>query len=285
MRKNEIMNLLKGIDENTDLYRKVNLIDMPSNSFNHEDYYDLLFRGMHLYHRLYGIESLIKNVKFALPIHIDKNVTFDEFMNYINELRNYELKIEILPNVKNHADNIIRLAAGKVIRLDDWSWSKIYSENFTGVEEKVDGKMYLSVDNEHLYWFAIKLFEGCLKNGILDFCFKVNNNESKTRSDSVVIYFNEENYGKYLELINQIIMENPGIKFNRQNVLAYPINDYVRIAKDPSSTSFTDYFCKVIMKLKKEGYNDEEIATIVKLEIEIFLADLLKLEVPGIYKK
>lgn len=257
-----ILDLFQG-DAN-DLYDSINYISMKSNKFNVTDYFELLYKTMYLYHRKKGIENISK--KFQLPIIIDREISYDKFKKYLNELKQYEIKLGLLPNVRNHFDNVLRLSANKLLGIGGVSWSKVYSSKITGQEISECGKMYVSVDNKDLYKFANLLLEKCLENGLNDYEFKVNDNEEKTRCDNVVIYFTNENFNKYISIIEQIFIENPDIQINQQNVLAYSINDKIKIAQDydNGNVSYTNKLCNAIIVLRDQyGLNNEQIIEII----------------------
>ena len=110
--------------------------------------------------------------------------------------------------------------------------------------------------------------------GLEDFEFKVNNDEGTTRRDNVVIYFTEENMGKYISLVNQIIAENPNIQLNEQNPLGYSIGKNICVGKDyeNGSESFTSKVCKTIVALKNKGINTTTIVD----EVDNALGEHLK---------
>ena len=242
------------------LYDKINYIDMESNNFNIDDYYELLFKTMFLYHLINGIESV--SMRTQLPFVIDRNISYNEFRRQLIKYKEYELKIDLLPNIKNYFDNIIRLASSKLLGMSDWRWTRVYSSKVTGKENNnCVGKIFISVDNKDLYRFANLLLAKCLENGLTDYEFKINNDDSKTRRDNVVIYFTLENFSNYITIINRIIEENPDIKINSSHPFGYEVNDYIRVGLDYNNgnESFTERICNIICGLKKKGISTEEI--------------------------
>ena len=52
-------------------------------------------------------------------------------------------------------------------------------------------------------------------NNNVDYDFKCNNDRFSVRCDNVVIYANKNNVGKYIEMINKVLEENPDITINK----------------------------------------------------------------------
>lgn len=263
-------------DENK-LYDAINYIDMPSNEFIVKDYYELIFRNMYLYHQLYGIENI--SSKCPLPFIIDRNVSYQSFKIQLEKYKNYTLKIDSLPGIKNYFDNILRLSASKLLDMGDWEWTRIFSSKITRKNVEIIGKIYISIDNKDLYRFANLLFTKCLENGLVDYEFKVNNNDSKTRRDNVVIFFTSKNFEQYVSLINQIITENPDITINSPHLFGYAINDNIVVGKDyeNGTQSFTKQICYAISELKKEGMRTEKIIEYINSLLQESIADIINL--------
>lgn len=278
MDKIKLKKLLDSFDgDENDLYNAINFVNIQSNQFNSNDYKELLYKTMYLFHRMHGIESIYS--KYQIPVIAEKNISYSDFKKYLEELHKYEIDIELLPRVKNHSDNIVRIAASKLLDMGSWNWTRIYSSKLIGQDIAEQGKMYISIDNKDLYMFANLLLEKCLKQGIKDYEFKVNNDDSKTRSDNVVIYFTTENFSKYISLVNQIILENPSMQLNAQNILGYSINSNIKIAKDYENgkESFTRKVCKTIIALRQRGVDNSKIIESIDSATQKYLSDIIKL--------
>lgn len=283
MDKMKLKKLLDSFDgDENDLYKEINFVNIESNEFNSNDYKELLYKTMYLFHRMHGIESIYS--KYQIPVIAERNISYSDFKKYLEELQKYEIDIELLPGIKNHSDNIVRIAASKLLDMGNWNWTRIYSSKLTGKDIAEQGKMYISVDNKDLYMFANLLLEKCLKQGIEDYEFKVNNDDSKTRSDNVVIYFTNENFSKYISSVNQIISENPSIQLNAQNILGYSINSNIKIAKDYENgkESFTSKVCKKIITLRQRGIDNSEIIESIDSATQKYLSDIIKLNNRGL---
>ena len=273
MNKKRIKDILDSFDgTEDDLYDEINYINMKSNKFNVSDRNELVFRTMYLYHKERGLENIRKDLN--LPIVIPNDIDYEQFLKYLEELKQHKASLELRPDVKNFYDLIMISSKYRLLNMTDPSWTKIYSSKLKGNEIKEIGKMYISVDNKDLYRFATLLLDKSLYYGLEDFEFKVNNDEGTTRRDNVVIYFTEENMGKYISLVNQIIAENPNIQLNEQNPLGYSIGKNICVGKDykNGSESYTSKVCKTIVALKNIGINTTTIVD----EVDNALGEHLK---------
>ena len=127
-------------------------------------------------------------------------------------------------------------------------------------------KLYLSVDNSSLHHFANLFLISCLEYGYTDFDFKINKNESINRSDNVVIYCNDKNFGQYVKLLQEIIQNNPNIIFNKPHLLGIPCDEHIYCGMDFNNgkVSYTDQICKTIFDALNNGKNPEEIIRIIE---------------------
>lgn len=127
-------------------------------------------------------------------------------------------------------------------------------------------KIYLSIDNSSIHFFANQLFLTCLERGYYDFDFKINNNESTNRRDNVVIYCNKDNFGLYVGLIQELLAECPNIKLNSPHLLGVPYDDkiYCGMDSEDGKTSYTDKLCQLMYSGLQKGKTAEEIAAIIE---------------------
>lgn len=251
------------IDKSLDnsLYDSIVCIDMKSNRFNISDYNELLLKTMFLYHLTNGIESV--SLKWPVPYKIDRDISYADFCRQLEGYEKYPLIIDakLLPNVRNHFDNVVRLAASKLLDMGGFSWTRVYSRFINGTTVNETGKIFISVDNKDLYRFANLLLLKFLENGLSTYEFKLNDNIYLTRRDNVVIYFEKKDFELYVSMINQIISENPDIQLNSPHIFGYPINDYIRIGFDfdDGNKSFTEEMCRLIKEAKRKGKSTDEI--------------------------
>lgn len=92
---------------------------------------------------------------------IPKRISYEQFKIELEKYKNIEYKNEVISEIKNLFQEIIRLANFKL--LDKGYWTKIYSSSTSYEEVKETGKLYVSIDNAYLYQFACLLFTNCLK--------------------------------------------------------------------------------------------------------------------------
>lgn len=122
-------------------------------------------------------------------------------------------------------------------------------------------KIYLSVDNNSLHQFANQFLLSCLEYGYSDFDFKINKNVNINRRDNVVVYCTDKNFGQYVNLIQEVIKNNPKIAFNQPHLLGIPYDEhiYCGIDFDNGKTSYTDKLCEGMFKALQNGKTPEEI--------------------------
>lgn len=127
-------------------------------------------------------------------------------------------------------------------------------------------KIYLSIDNNSLHCFANLFLILCLEYGYTDLKFKINKDESLNRRDNVVVYCNEKNFSQYVKLIQDIILNNPEIKFNSPHLLGIPYDKYIYcgIDSDDGKTSYTEEICNAIYNGLINRKKTEEIVRFIE---------------------
>lgn len=257
-----------------DIYDKVNVIKKKKLNFNIESYNEIVYLQMYIYHLKNGINTLSKNGN--IPELIPKRISYEQFKIELEKYKNIEYKNEVISEIKNLFQEIIRLANFKL--LDKGYWTKIYSSSTSYEEVKETGKLYVSIDNAYLYQFACLLFTNCLKNGIYNYEFKVNNDQEINRTDNLVIYFTEDNLNSYLSIINELKQTYPEFNFNYSHILGKELSDGVAIAKDyKDGSSFTEKICSTILELRKKGYDAETIVNSIEGSIDTHLESVTTL--------
>jgi hypothetical protein len=257
-----------------DIYDKVNVIKKKKSNFNIESYNEIVYLQMYIYHLKNGINTLSKNGN--IPELIPKRISYEQFKIELEKYKNIEYKNEVISEIKNLFQEIIRLANFKL--LDKGYWTKIYSSSTSYEEVKETGKLYVSIDNAYLYQFACLLFTNCLKNGIYNYEFKVNNDQEINRTDNLVIYFTEDNLNSYLSIINELKQTYPEFNFNYSHILGKELSDGVAIAKDyKDGSSFTEKICSTILELRKKGYDAETIVNSIEGSIDTHLESVTTL--------
>ena len=257
-----------------DIYDKVNVIKKKKSNCNIESYNEIVYLQMYIYHLKNGINTLSKNGN--IPELIPKRISYEQFKIELEKYKNIEYKNEVISEIKNLFQEIIRLANFKL--LDKGYWTKIYSSSTSYEEVKETGKLYVSIDNAYLYQFACLLFTNCLKNGIYNYEFKVNNDQEINRTDNLVIYFTEDNLNSYLSIINELKQTYPEFNFNYSHILGKELSDGVAIAKDyKDGSSFTEKICSTILELRKKGYDAETIVNSIEGSIDTHLESVTTL--------
>lgn len=257
-----------------DIYDKVNVIKKKKSNFNIESYNEIVYLQMYIYHLKNGINTLSKNGN--IPELIPKRISYEQFKIELEKYKNIEYKNEVISEIKNLFQEIIRLANFKL--LDKGYWTKIYSSSTSYEEVKETGKLYVSIDNAYLYQFACLLFTNCLKNGIYNYEFKVNNDQEINRTDNLVIYFTEDNLNSYLSIINELKQTYPEFNFNYSHILGKELSDGVAIAKDyKDGSSFTEKICSTILELRKKGYDAKTIVNSIEGSIDTHLESVTTL--------
>ena len=257
-----------------DIYDKVNVIKKKKSNFNIESYNEIVYLQMYIYHLKNVINTLSKNGN--IPELIPKRISYEQFKIELEKYKNIEYKNEVISEIKNLFQEIIRLANFKL--LDKGYWTKIYSSSTSYEEVKETGKLYVSIDNAYLYQFACLLFTNCLKNGIYNYEFKVNNDQEINRTDNLVIYFTEDNLNSYLSIINELKQTYPEFNFNYSHILGKELSDGVAIAKDyKDGSSFTEKICSTILELRKKGYDAETIVNSIEGSIDTHLESVTTL--------
>ena len=257
-----------------DIYDKVNVIKKKKSNFNIESYNEIVYLQMYIYHLKNGINTLSKNGN--IPELIPKRISYEQFKIELEKYKNIEYKNEVISEIKNLFQEIIRLANFKL--LDKGYWTKIYSSSTSYEEVKETGKLYVSIDNAYLYQFACLLFTNCLKNGIYNYEFKVNNDQEINRTDNLVIYFTEDNLNSYLSIINELKQTYPEFNYNYSHILGKELSDGVAIAKDyKDGSSFTEKICSTIFELRKKGYDAETIVNSIEGSIDTHLESVTTL--------
>lgn len=284
----------------SDFYSVVQYLS-SSNNIDFDDYYYLIHITMYLFHQNFDLQTIIDNdlnkniLKTKINFNAPKDINFD----------NFEKELDKLAEIKNNTNetgyesdiwptyyDILVQIFGREFLDYGSTFFKIYSNKITQNKNtnKQIGKIYLSISSKDLFKFARILLLKCLNNyEIPDFSFKIHNHGTKhERLDSICIYFTEENFHKYIRLIQEIKDENPEIQFNTPNFLAYQYNEYIAVAKDPTigdtigtyvykgktyieKKSFTDLANEAITLSQKNTKNNHELALKASELIEKYL--------------
>lgn len=225
MNKNELAKILDDPISKQNLYNSVNLRFDDESKFNQQDYSRFIFRNF--WYRIF-----LTNPEQAKEVYkkIGSDGSFDSFYAKFIENGLYD-------KYYKKCENQLQT---------DTKWA---NSRFLGIEN-IEGKIYLSVNNDQLYFLADELLKRIIEVGMKDYDFKVNCDTDISRRDGIVIYFNKDNFKKYIKIIRTIQREHPEITFNEPNCFAYRYNNTIGIGKDyKDGSSFTDKCCDIIGKL------------------------------------
>lgn len=267
MNKIKLKEIIDSSDNNPDnLYNKFTIIDKEQTKFDSYYLVELFYTVMYLFHKKYGIEKL--SVNGSIPKLDISDESYETFKKDLEKYKSIEYHNEVLQSIGQDVTNMFQwiefLVWNNLFIIDD-PWLGIYSSEIYNNNVESDGKIYISVDNKDLLQFAYHLLLQCLEEGLNDFEFKIDLNETVNRTDNLVIHFTYNNLNKYLEIIEKIKKEHPEFLINQSNILGEEISKGVVIGKDfvEGEKSFTSQICKDIINLKKRGISSEEIVEII----------------------
>ena len=274
MNKIKLAEAINTFEEYVDFYNYVNIKnESQTNNFDEKSYFEIIYLSLYLYHVQKGIHTLSE--KISIPELFSRKISYAQFKIELEKYKDIKYSDNVT-NMKNLYQKILSLANFKL--LDRGDWTKIYSSSITQKDFSEIGKLYVSVDNSYLYQFAFDMLTSCLKNGIYDYEFKVNNNYEINRTDNMVIYFTKDNLNKYLSIINDLKQKYPNFAINCSHILGKEISEGVAIAKDyKDGSSFTEKICKTCLGLKKNGYSTEKIVELVERSVNTYLESVISL--------
>lgn len=278
-----LINAINNCDLDSEkLYENINFINKEKTNFNTESYDEIVYLTMYIYHIKNGINTLSK--KGNIPELIPRKISYLNFKNQLEKYNSINYHNPLLPYINNAYQELKRLSSD--ILLDRGYWTKIYSTSISKSEFKEDGKIYISIDNSHLYQFACLMLVDCLKNNLNDYEFKANNYQEVNRTDNFVIYFTADNLNTYLKIIEKIKKQYPEFKINCSHILGKKISEGVVIAKDyKDGSSFTDKICNAIIALKEKGYDTENVVDLIDSFVDKHLESVMPLISKNKYKK
>lgn len=165
---------------------------------------------------------------------------------------NYQKSLLNVDKTKTKLDALIKKIKGI---LPDWI--DLRGQNATPSENNL--KLYLSVDNSDLHYFATRLISKSLDKDYNDIDFKINNDQTMNRRDNVVIYCNEKNFGKYISVVEEVLSETPDLKLNAPHLLATPYSEHIYVGIDPNDgkTSYTEQLSNALFQGLRNGKSEE----------------------------
>ena len=257
----EIFNSNKALYEAFVIVEK----DGKNLEFDMRCFTELFYQCMYRYNRVHGLQSIIKK---ELPFVIPQNISFENFCLKMNEYLKIPFENTIIKN-----DNFRELCFRCICKLmghnsiGGWTFLDFAdiesSQNYSKNHSK---KLYLSVSNKDLHFFALKLIQKADEIG-LKYDFKINADSRYQRADNVVIYTSKEDVNNYLKMIGKIKSENQKMDFGLVHLLAKPINEYIGIAdieKKGVTESHSGVLCNKIIELRSEAVTFDEFFEEIK---------------------
>ncbi len=141
-------------------------------------------------------------------LKISSKCSFADFYNFMQNLKNVSIRSAI-PNDTAH--NLIIRKIKRILKHDEIGrWTFIDFSVIQNEEKEDDSslKIYLSIDNKNLHFFAITFLKLCEEIGI-KYNFKINADDRYRRADNVVIYTNIAVFFQYIYVIESIKKQNP----------------------------------------------------------------------------
>ena len=201
----------------------------------------LLFVAITHYHK--NLKEIIHNkyVKELIPEDFLSNVkTFEEAKVKINELKEELSKHKYYNTADKFEENYLNLFNRVEAHLASSMWGggeHFFSHKLNGNKFDCVSRLYIPCDSECCYKFARLMLEKSVELG-REFEFKIMNVADKENgADNIVVYLQEKELVKTVNMINEIISENPDITFGKIHMFGYKVNDYIAAAPELSSAN------------------------------------------------
>lgn len=241
------------LDDSRVLYKEIVLVekDKDASSFYYPAQLQLLYGIAYRYHKSKGLQSFLNS---SLPFVIDSNISFSDFCVELEQYKNIPCSSDIVPG-DNLYRRIMRGTNRSLHKLLSEGWDFVEKEKIEGTKKnKLDKKIYLSIDNKDLHSFASLLLDKC-DNKEIQYCFKINANDQYRRADNVVIYTSDKDFLDYVSIIDSIKEECPYMDFGEAHLLTYPYREYMGVApieKENTTYSYSSLLCEEICRLRSE---------------------------------
>lgn len=149
---------------------------------------------------------------------------------------------------------------------------KFYSHILTNKDRNHSHRLYIPCNSEHCYKMARLIIEKSITYN-LPFEFKIMNVEKyQNGADNIVMYIEGENFTKYINMLNEIIDENPDITFCKNHMFGYSINQYIALAPELGGyNSFSGHMKHLLEKaISKYGRTNQCVKFVQDYVLEIF---------------
>lgn len=257
-----------GAEDTTNSYEKYeDLFKKYISAFYYNKLWNYL-KGLNLKRHDYYVKCFIEKVNDIDQIEKIKENCFYPLSEYFEILRMFDSYedfyickckcAEVINNPKrmNSASKSQQEAVRKIIhfstlirdkfRFDGASGFHVTSNtfDFTLKPKKREDEMKLYLNAGIDTFLVARLFyEKCVDKGY-DYYFKVTDADDRTeinRNDRMCIYSELDDLEKYLEIVREIISENPQIKFRRGSILLGYIDDVIGIGTDSVGANRNSY--------------------------------------------
>lgn len=212
-----------------------------------------------------------------LPENFLKNCnSFETAKIEIDKLKNKLSCYEVYSNIFRKNETLKEKFERGQKRIASSQWGggeKIYSSKLRNEVYENSDRLYIPCNSEYCYKFAKLIVEKSIMYG-LDFEFKIMNVEVGINgADNIVMYIMGEDFSKYVDMINEIIYENPDITFGKTHMFGYPVNQYIALAPEIGGNSYSGHIRNLLKEnIAKYGRNSYCAKMIQNEVIEILNA-------------
>lgn len=134
----------------------------------------------------------------------------------------------------------------------DKDWVYLSSKNINATREKdlnPQFRLYINADARDLYKLVSIFIYRCYKKGLpYDLKFIKNAEDLSKRADSIVLWSDEKNLFKHINILNEIQDKRSDIvsRCGKPPILTMKINDWVGFGEEPPQSSYTDYRSEIL---------------------------------------
>lgn len=207
-----------------------------------------------------GLFNFWKRNVLRLQYSHDIDQNYDRHFREILEILNQIPDIKTTEDVKkiNEKFSILKDFGFK---LEDQYWTHIKSSWINGKRERdmgIEYRLYINSEVDNLYDLIKEFTYECLSTNT-PFYYKFPNKGEDTgnRADSIVIYSDEENLFKHIQMLNNIKARNPDFvaSCRKPPILTIPINEWIGFGQEPfnNEESYTSIRSDLISKSIKES--------------------------------
>ena len=264
---NRINDFIHNSDDTEFNFYKQREYIQPSESDIKAVYDYLLYVAVNKYNA--NLVELIRNqqLKSLIPDNFLKKCdNFNDALKEINNLKSYLSTKTWYNNVFKIDETLKDLFERFESNLCGTSLGggeKFFSSRLKNDSYHHDQRLYIPCNSEYCHKFAQLIIEKTLKYD-LPFEFKIMNVETmQNGSDNIVIYIKKEKLKNYVDMINEIISENPDITFGKTHMFGYQINDYISLAPELGGNSYSGHMKRLVNNMISEYGRTTECSEII----------------------